>query len=482
VAGSVKVRVMSESTSAARLAEPSGPVPAAEPPERRRYRGDLIAVGAAVVLVAVAVAVGIYYNRPNSGVIIWAQSAPVYGTWLPHVGPGSAFAVLTALAVITWGPALAARLPWRRLLVVGYAASLCWTMSLALIDGWTRGFTGRITTDYEYLHEVPGITDIPYMLRTFSSRILDFQPHSWTTHVSGHPPGITLLFVWLDRIGLGGGAWASTACVVFGCLIVVAVPATLSLLGRREAARAMLPFAVLTPGAIWIGASADALFAGWTSTGIALLALAAHGFTTRRRYAWPVALLSGLVLGYGVYLSYGLFLLGLVALAVVFLGRQWRVLAGAVAGALVVVAVFTLAGFWWVDGYHLLVQRYYQGIAAARPYSYWVWADLAVTAIAVGPAVVAGTRRAVADTFLTRQWRRSVTWEPVLIIVFAALLTIVFADLSGLSKAEVERIWLPFAVWLLPGTSLLPPVSRRWWLASQALVALLVNHLILTVW
>ena len=25
---------------------------------------------------------------------------------------------------------------------------------------------------------------------------------------------------------------------------------------------------------------------------------------------------------------------------------------------------------------------------------------------------------------------------------------ILIADLSGLSKAEVERIWLPFAVWL----------------------------------
>lgn len=478
----VKVRVMSESTSTARLTEPPGPAPAADPPGRRRYRGDLIAVAVAVVLVAAAVGVGLYFNRPNSGVVIWAPAAPVYGTWMPHLGPGSAFAVLTAVVVVIWGPPLAARLPWRRLLVLGYVASLCWTMSLALIDGWTRGFTGRITTDYEYLHEVPGITDIPYMLRSFSSRILDYQPHSWTTHVSGHPPGITLVFVWLDRIGLGGGAWASTACVLFGCLIVVAVPATLSLLGRREAARAMLPFAVLTPGAIWIGASADALFAGVTSSGVALLALAAHGFTTRRRYAWPVALLSGLVLGYGIYLSYGLFLLGLVALAVVFLGRQWRVLAGAVVGALVVVAVFTLAGFWWLDGYHLLVQRYYQGVAAYRPYSYWVWGDLAVTAIAVGPAVIAGMRRAVADTFLTKQWRRGVEWEPVLVLVLAALLTIVCADLSGLSKAEVERIWLPFAVWLLPGTSLLSTVSRRWWLAGGALVALLVNHLILTVW
>jgi hypothetical protein len=473
------VPLVSESISSARLAEPE---PATEPAGRRRIRADLIAVAVALALVAAAVAVGLYYNRPGSHVVIWAATAPLYASWLPHVGPGSLFAVLIAIAVVTRGPALAARLPWRRLLIAGYVASLAWTMSLALIDGWTRGFTGRITTNYEYLHEVPGITDIPSMLRTFSSRILDFQPNSWTTHVSGHPPGSTLVFVWLDRIGLGGGAWASTACVVFGCLIVVSVPATLSLLGRQAAARAMLPFAVLTPGAIWIGASADGLFAGVTTSGIALLALAARGFTTGRGWAWPMAVASGLVLGYGIYLSYGLLLLGLVALAVAFLGRQWRAIAGAVAGALVVVAVFTLSGFWWLEGYHLLVQRYYQGIASARPYSYWVWADLAALTIAVGPAVIAGARRTVMDTFLTKQWKRDVEWEPVLIIGLAALLTIAFADLSGLSKAEVERIWLPFGAWLLPSTSLLPAVSRRWWLAGQALVALLVNHLVLTVW
>jgi hypothetical protein len=47
------------------------------------------------------------------------------------------------------------------------------------------------------------------------------------------------------------------------------------------------------------------------------------------------------------------------------------------------------------------------------------------------------------------------------LIVLAALLTIAFADFSGLSKAEVERIWLPFAGWLLPATSLLPGGARR---------------------
>ncbi|MGW7531660.1 hypothetical protein [Amycolatopsis sp. NPDC054798] len=467
---------MSESTKAARLAEPPPPVPV-----RPRFRADLVTVGVTLVVIAAATAVGVYYNRPGSDVVIYAFAPPLFAHWLPHVGPGSAFAVLIAAGVVLYGPALAARLRWRRALAAGYLASLAWIFSLAMVDGWTRGFTGRLTTPQEYLHEVPGITDIPRFLREFSSRILDFQPNSWTTHVSGHPPGATLVFVWLDRLGLGGGAWASTAVVLVAALVAVAVPATIALLGRPDAARAALPFAVLSPGAVWLGVSADGLFAGVTATGIALLALASVGFRERRGYAWPAALAAGILIGFGIFLSYGLILLGLIALAVALLGRQWRATAAALLGALAVVAVFALAGFWWFDGYHLVVERYYQGVALVRPYSYWVWADLAAVAVACGPAVVAAARRGVATAVFLPS-RRTLLRDPVLLIVVAAVLTIVFADSSGLSKAEVERIWLPFGAWLIPATALLPAGHRRWWLAGQAVVALAVNHLLLTNW
>jgi hypothetical protein len=70
----------------------------------------------------------------------------------------------------------------------------------------------------------------------------------------------------------------------------------------------------------------------------------------------------------------------------------------------------------------------------------------------------------------------------VVLLPGAAVLAILAADLSGYSKAEVERIWLPFAVWLLAGADLLPAPARRGWLAAQAVVALLINHLLLTTW
>lgn len=43
----------------------------------------------------------------------------------------------------------------------------------------------------------------------------------------------------------------------------------------------------------------------------------------------------------------------------------------------------------------------------------------------------------------------------------------VAANLSGLSRSEVERIWLPFMVWLVPLTGLAGP-DRRGWPVAQA--------------
>ncbi|MEV4310752.1 hypothetical protein [Actinocrispum sp. NPDC049592] len=421
----------------------------------RRIRGDLVAL--ALLLAAIGVGFGFGIRLSGSAHFPGAPSTfgewPVLAQWLPHVGPGTPFAVMLAVAAVAWGQELAQRLSWRRALLLGYATSVLWIFSLAMVDGWQRGVAGQLTSQDEYLSAVPGITDIGVMLRTFTSRILDFQPDSWTTHVSGHPPGATLVFVWLDRLGLSGGGWAGIVCILVGGLTAVAVPATVSLLGKESLARSTLPFIALFPGAVWIGVSADGLFAGVTASGIALLAL-------RTRLA---ALAGGLLLGFGAFLSYGLALLGVVALTVCAVTRSWRTLGLAVLAAVAVAGVFAWAGFWWFDGYHLVVERYYQGIANDRPYWYWVWANLACLALAVGPAVAAG---------LPRAWRVP--------LVAAAAVVVLLADVSGLSKSEVERIWLPFAVWLVPAAGMLP--RARWWLAGQAVTALMVNHLLLTNW
>ncbi len=433
-------------------------------------RADLGAAGVALALVTVASVVGgLLYL---SGHPVYAISAPFTGSFSPHLGVGTPLALIVAALVVLYGPRLAEMLTWRRLLVAAYGSSVAWILSLAMIDGWHRGIADRLTTSFEYLSEVGGVTSVPTMLRTFASRILDFQPHSWTTHVSGHPPGAFLVFIGLDRIGLGGGAWAGLFCIAVGAAATVAVPVTLRALGDENSARVSLPFLVLFPGAVWIGVSADGMFTGVTATGLAWVAIA----LTRRNVVAGLA--GGLLLGYSIYLSYGLTLIGVLALAVLILARRVGPLPivpliAAVAGAITVVVAFTLAGFWWLTGYHLVIIRYYQGVATVRPYWYWVWGDLAAVVACAGP---------VAAVVIRRGARSTKRLSPTVLLPAAGLVAILAADLSGYSKAEVERIWLPFAVWLSAGVALLPKPSRRGWLIAQAVTALLANHLLLTTW
>jgi hypothetical protein len=439
----------------------------------RGLRADVLAAGCAALLVAAAAVVGVWLLE--RGVPLHVDAPPLGAQWLPHTGPGTVPAVLVAMLVVLRGPELAARLPWRHLLGVSAVTALAWTMSLALVDGWQRGMAGRLTTDTEYLHDVPRVSDIGAMLHVFAERIPGLQPESWTTHVAGHPPGALLVFVGLDRIGLPGGVPAALLCVLVGSSAGVAVVVTLRALGAEAAARAALPFEVLLPGAIWIGVSADGLFTGVLAWGVALLALGA----ARGRLDIPAVAASatgGLVLGASLYLSYGLVLAGLLPLAVAITARRVAPLLMAGAGVAAVVAAFAAAGFWWVDGYEQVKIRYYQPgeYGLERPYSYWVWADLACLAVVLGPAGVAGLRRVLTPARA----------QPGVLVALcgAAVLAVLAADLSGLSKAEVERIWLPFAVWLVAATALLPARQVRWWLGAQAVVALVVNHLLLTTW
>ncbi|MGW4156291.1 hypothetical protein ACWEDF_24370 [Micromonospora chersina] len=526
---------------------PAATLPRVPGPRRTTpgHRGDVVALAVEAVLLAAAVVVGLVLNRRGAG--LHADAAPLYATWRPHAGWGTPLAVLVAVVVLGPGLRWARTARWGALLAAGWLAAVAWTLSLALVDGWSAGLARRLTPQAEYLHEVPGVADIPRMLAGFTDRILDFQPDSWSTHTAGHPPGALLVFVWLDRIGLGGGTAAALFCVLVGATAAVSVPVTLRALGAAEAARAVLPFLVLLPGAVWLGASGDAVFTGVVAAGLALLAVRG-----------PVAALAGgLLLGFALHLSYGFVLVGVLALAVLALRRDRRraALLAATAGVAAVTALFVLAGFRWWEGYDRVVERYYQGWAAERPYAYWVWANLAALVVSAGPVlgpalrrtalaavplvgpalrrtvlaasrVVARVRRlqprrpALRRTMLAAgpvvdpalrhgalaaepAGRAGGRWAdgpvagmtgtggdgrgwvsllgPTVLLPAAAALAVTTADLSGMSKAEVERIWLPFVVWLLVAAAHLPPPARRWWLAAQALTALAVNHLLFTV-
>ncbi|MET8248058.1 hypothetical protein ABZV31_28840 [Streptomyces sp. NPDC005202] len=475
---------------------------------------DLCAAAAAALLVLAAVLVGRHIQLAHH--TLFVHWPPLFADWDPHVGPGTSAAVLVAVAMVAYGPLLAVRLPWRALLATAWGTAMAWTWSLALVDGWHQGVAIRLTTTNEYLRVIDRFHDIPATLRDFTHHIVAGSPAPWPAHIAGHPPAATLTFVLLDRVGLRGGGWAGAWCITVGATACVAVLVTVRVLAGERLARRAAPFLVLAPAAVWVGASADGYFAAVAAWSVALLALAVTGragFGLRGTAAFG----SGLLFGLTCYLSYGLTLFALIAAGVLLLGRGGpgrpespqrprsactrsdartgrhaaRVLPFLLAGLAVVPLLFTLAGFDWWEAYRLLVTRYYQGVGGTRPYGYWVWANLACTVLIVGLATAAGLQRA--GRALVRE-RADVRARPVTapagdgpaaevrlaLLVCCALLALLVADLSGMSKAETERIWLPFAMWLLPACAFL--THPRVWLTAQAVLALLLNHLLLTGW
>ena len=138
----------------------------------------------------------------------------------------------------------------------------------------------------------------------------------------------------------------------------------------------------------------------------------------------------------------------------------------------VAAALFTIGGFAWWEAYPVLRQRYYDGIASDRHYSYWVWANLAAWTYTVGLAVWSAFPAA----------RRAFRSNPLVQLAAAAMLTIVVATLSGMSKAETERIFLPFTIWIVALPALLPTRWHRGLLLSQVALGLAAQLLLLTRW
>ena len=391
------------------------------------------------------------------------QVPPLYAWWDPRLGPGSVPAVLIALVAAFGAIGWAERLPGRWLLAAVFFVGLAWSLSLAYVDG--RDGIGLVLNHrHEYLSTARATTDVPSTLQGYVDRIpLDSDRH-WPVHLAGHPPGALLFFVVLVKLGLGSGLAAGLVVTTIAATTAVAVMLTVAFLGAEEHARRAAPFLTLGPAAVWQAVSADAVFAAVVAWGICALAFAA----VRGSRAW--ALVSGLLLGYCVFLSYGLPLVGVLAIAVLYLSGSWKPLPWAVGAALLVAVAFAAFGFNWLEAFPVLRERYWDGVASRRPTSYFVWGNLAALLFAAGPIVVAG---------VTQVGR---TARVVSALGLAGWSMVLLADLSLMSKAEVERIWLPFVPWLMLPVALLSPTWRRFGLALQVSVALAVQHLLYTFW
>jgi methylthioxylose transferase len=397
-----------------------------------------------------------------SGHSLSLTAPPLLGTVEPRPGPELLIPITVAVAAVRAAPLLVVGLEWRRLLAASMAGVTLWAVALALVDGGA-GISAPLTSSHEYLTVVGQISSPGDFLSHLTERI-----GGYATHIRGHPPGMALIVWGLAQIGLGG-PWPASVLIV----IVAASMAPATLIALREAAgeevaRRAAPFIVIAPAAIWIAVSADALYAGVGAWAVALIVVAIH---RRGRGSDLAALAGGLLFGLTLFLSYGLILLGLVPLAVATRARRARPLAVAAVGAAVIVLAFLAGGFWWLDGLDATRREYlYASAAQHRPYGYFLFNNLAALALALGPATFVGLARLRDRRLLT--------------VVCGALAAVALADLSGMSKGEVERIWLPFMPWLLAAGACLwkPPGTVRGWLGAQAACAIAIEALVRTPW
>jgi hypothetical protein len=118
---------------------------------------------------------------------------------------------------------------------------------------------------------------------------------------------------------------------------------TLGELGADSAARRAVPFVAIFPGAVWMAVSADGLFAGVATAGLALVCVGAA------RGRLLASLLGGLLLGTTLFLSYGLVLFGLVVLTALAVSIHQRGLRSSVGLWLVTCAgvAAVVAWPWW---------------------------------------------------------------------------------------------------------------------------------------
>ncbi len=346
----------------------------------------------------------------------------------------------------------------RTVQAVTSAAAGAFAVFLALTDG-RDGLLRGADHPTEYLANLEITPGAAEFVRTF---VDDIQRYS--VHVRGHPPGFVLVLQFLDAIGLTG-AWPVVGLSLAGTMLVPpAVLTAVRVIADDDWARRVAPLLAVSPYALWMMTSADAVFAAcaaWAVT-TCLLAVRASG---RSALAWGAV--SGLLLGALLFMTYGgaTFSLAMVVPAAVAWRQRGAAVVPAIVGAVVAVATVTVAfatlGFWWLDGARETQRQYWAGTAQFRPFGYFMIANLAVALIAIGPAGFAG---------LLALWRRRRTPPPVWPLVVGGLLALLVSHASQYSRAEVERIWLLFYPWLLVAAG--APALHARPRSSAALVAL----------
>jgi methylthioxylose transferase len=391
---------------------------------------------------------------------------PFYARWHPDAGP------LAVVATAVLGGAAVLAPPWVRrarrpiLFAVGlYVLALALGVSLNLSRGgitdlWAVFKTGPGGSRAAYQEYLPGLPALARGIGSYVSHFPALIPRL-PIHVQGNPPGP---LVALQVLGIKTPQALATLCIGLGALTAPLAYDLGRTLGDEERGRVAGVLTAFSPALLlWGVTSADYAFAA--------IGLAAACLLVRRR---PLPRTAGaLAAAAATFFSWLLFAIpAWAALVVIRRDGPRRGLALVVACALALVAVYsTLAlalGYDPVATLKATNVAYRHGISRHRPYAYWALASPAAWWIGLGVPIGWAALRAATS-------RDAAALAVFSIVIVGAIL--------GFTKAETERIWLPFVPLACVAAAAVLPARRLpgvlWLLVAQALaIELLFN----TVW
>ena len=391
---------------------------------------------------------------------------PFVSPWAPRAGALAAVSAAVLVAGALTAPVAARRLRGP----LAFAAALfvlALTLGLALnlardgTHGWYAIFQtgphGSFEAKWEYL---PGLPALSYGTHFFLDRFAELVP-ALPVNAAGHPPGLLLT---LHALGIRSARGMAALCIGTGALTAPLAYDLGRTLGDEERGRTAGLLTAFAPSLLLFGVtSADYLYA--------TLGIAAACLLVRRGAAARGG--GAALLAVAAFFSWLLLAVAAWAALVVLLrdGRRRAmqlaaVCAVAVAGLNGALAAWT--GYDPIGALRSTEAVYRNSLASVRPYTFWAFGSPTAWLVMLGLPTAWMALRSLS--------RR----DPAALALGAVVMA---AAVLGFTKAETERIWLPF----VPLTCVAAAASIdlrkvRPLLVALAAQALAVELLFYTIW
>jgi len=422
-------------------------------------------VGAAALVAGLVVVTGLGLHA--AGHELGTALAPFVMAYSPQATLFALPAATLLAAAVVLAPRLLTR-PRSGPAFGAAAFGLALTLGLAVAaarrgpDAWSHVFDlgpgGSFEAKNEYL---PGLPALEHGAWFFLDRFAQMVP-SMPVNVGGHPPGLMLV---IHALGIETAGALATLCIVAAAVCAPLAYVLARTLGQGEpTARVAGLLTAMSPVVLLFGTtSADAVYAAAGLT--AAILLVAPGDRLRMAGAGVFAI--------ATLATWALLAIGAWATLVAWQrdGPRAALVLAVACGAAVVGVNAMLAAVSGYDPFGTLVATeglYRNSIASIRPYAFWVLGSPVAWGVMLGLPIAGAALVAVVR-------RRPEAVALALVLLIAAVM--------GFTKAETERIWLPFAPLACVAAAPALRASRlRPALVVLAVQALAVELLFDTVW